>query len=623
MTELPSNDYISQINKNGSGINIPQIVGAIVDAEIDPVKNPVVARQEKVETAISGLAQLKNASELTKTNINNLKTASYYATTSSDAAQIAATVTNQGAVSQGQVKITNVSKLAQAMSFSVPAPGSTTTHYTTANAQIGSTYSLTIKVGGAYTNNPPGHDDVFTDAGDVVSTGLSLAATEGISSVAQKLDAIAGLSAKVVMVGPAQYKIAITGETGASNAFQIRTAFATGNGANRAFDVWDNAASGSAILRTFDQTAQDLLFKADGLAVARESNTVTDLIPGVSFEVKAAGGTGAEIKTSLSKENIQATVKGFVDELNAYKSDLRALSLTDRSGAGEHGDLFGDEYVKSRIRALANFMITPINGYGSVDPNKSGGVFSGLPDGDPTYLAQLGFKTETNGTITFDQRSFDSTFLAAPERFSALTEDRATISDPDFSVIWSHNSPMPPGVYALTQETTYGRDSILSDGSGDDRSIYFHDDASSAHGHHFLRRAPEGGVYKYTKNDTTGSERPGTTYGDLFPGFQLRTTNASVPNAHSMTLTLGKSFTTLFSEFHDDILNNTYEHRRQVENYADKAAALQERLAVIEARSVSLAQAYSKNFEAMESSVTGFNSTGNMLSSYVTQWNNR
>ena len=36
MTELPSNDYISQINQNGSGLNIPQIVGALVDANIEP-----------------------------------------------------------------------------------------------------------------------------------------------------------------------------------------------------------------------------------------------------------------------------------------------------------------------------------------------------------------------------------------------------------------------------------------------------------------------------------------------------------------------------------------------------------------------------------------------------------
>jgi len=33
-----SNDYVSMINKKGSGYNIPVIVDAIVNAEIDPIK---------------------------------------------------------------------------------------------------------------------------------------------------------------------------------------------------------------------------------------------------------------------------------------------------------------------------------------------------------------------------------------------------------------------------------------------------------------------------------------------------------------------------------------------------------------------------------------------------------
>ena len=73
MTELPSNDYISQINQNGSGLNIPQIVNAIVDAEITPVRAPVVKQQEQVEASISGLAELKASAELTNQNIANLK----------------------------------------------------------------------------------------------------------------------------------------------------------------------------------------------------------------------------------------------------------------------------------------------------------------------------------------------------------------------------------------------------------------------------------------------------------------------------------------------------------------------------------------------------------------------
>ena len=73
MTELPSNDYVSQINQNGSGLNIPQIVNAIVEAEITPVRAPVVKQQEQTAAAISGLSELKASAELTNTNIASLK----------------------------------------------------------------------------------------------------------------------------------------------------------------------------------------------------------------------------------------------------------------------------------------------------------------------------------------------------------------------------------------------------------------------------------------------------------------------------------------------------------------------------------------------------------------------
>jgi len=45
MSETISNDYISMINKQGSGYNIPVIVDAIVDAAIAPIKTLVTVKK--------------------------------------------------------------------------------------------------------------------------------------------------------------------------------------------------------------------------------------------------------------------------------------------------------------------------------------------------------------------------------------------------------------------------------------------------------------------------------------------------------------------------------------------------------------------------------------------------
>ena len=59
MSETISNDYVSMINKTGSGYNIPVIVDAIVAAEIVPVKEIFTAKKDKVDAAISGMASLE------------------------------------------------------------------------------------------------------------------------------------------------------------------------------------------------------------------------------------------------------------------------------------------------------------------------------------------------------------------------------------------------------------------------------------------------------------------------------------------------------------------------------------------------------------------------------------
>ena len=61
MSQSISNDYVSMINKRGSGYNIPEIVDAIVEAEIVPVKEIVTAQKEQVDASLSGMSILKSS----------------------------------------------------------------------------------------------------------------------------------------------------------------------------------------------------------------------------------------------------------------------------------------------------------------------------------------------------------------------------------------------------------------------------------------------------------------------------------------------------------------------------------------------------------------------------------
>ena len=608
MTELPTNDYISQINRNGSGLNIPQIVGALVDADIDPIKAPVEKNKEKVEAAISGLALLKKSSELTNANIEKLGSSSLYTTTSSNTTLIGATVTDSSLVKPGIPKITDITQLAIPMSFSVPAAGSTNyaNNFNSPNATLPTGYSLTIKLG-TFVNNGTGVADVFTaDTGSPTIPTLTLASGEDIQSVARKLNDIVGLSAKVVQVAGDsasndQYKIQITGEAGLNNGFEISTASTNGQTDARIFDVWNNT-NGTPALRTFDQYAQNLNFKLDGLTLTRESNTVSDAIPGVSLDIKSTDtGSGTDIKTEMSKTTVQETVQKFIDEINAYKADLTALTRQDKTGAGEHGELYGDHYVKSRLRALSNFMNAGLAGY----------------DTNTIHMASLGFKTQMDGTYTLDQRAFDNTFKERPEYFSALVEDKVETSRSDVSIVWSSDSKFKPH---YLQQMTVEDDYDAGTGDGSDNSMYFGASIAASHRLHIDRTTAVNGVYSYGIGGQTGQKQDGSDVDTT--GFFIRVpTTTTFANNAQFTFSLGRSFTNLFKNFHDEILNNEYEHRRQESNYEVKRENIEDRLTTIELRSNMLAQSYNKKFQAMEESVTGFNSTGNYLNNFITQWN--
>ena len=132
----------------------------------------------------------------------------------------------------------------------------------------------------------------------------------------------------------------------------------TGNNNYRIFDTWSDYRDVNS-LRAQDLSAQDIIFDLNGLEVKRETNIVTDVVPGASFEILKTSTVGAEIITGADKESLMLTVQSFIDELNAYRADLKALSRSDRTG-GDPGQLYGNPLRKVpvesslRIHAKAN-----------------------------------------------------------------------------------------------------------------------------------------------------------------------------------------------------------------------------------------------------------------------------
>ena len=401
MSQTISNDYVSMINKKGSGYNIPVIVDAIVDAAIIPMKNIVTAKKEQVEGAISGMASLKSSALLSQTSVNNLSGYDDYELASTDTTTISLKVNDRSKLNNVSHTITNVIT-AKPMVMLVSNWSSLTTDlYTQDYIDItvdGVAIDLTL-------DNVAGRMDINSDN-----------ATE----LTAKLNAISGLKAQMIKVNDNSYTMMVTSEPGSS--FTITAPIDSNRLNTSGTHVETNVTASSVASLTFD-----------GVAITRSSNAVTDLIDGVTVNLLSDKVAATTVSGSRSSTEIQKNVESLITELNAYKSDLNALGFIDEVG-NDDGQLANNSYLRSAKQKFINLMTAPITGYG--DRN--------------IYFVEFGIKTAKDGSYIFDKTTFDRTFSQAPEKFDALTQDKAYASDPNVFVYSTADSALPQGKYSFT-----------------------------------------------------------------------------------------------------------------------------------------------------------------------------
>jgi len=142
----------------------------------------------------------------------------------------------------------------------------------------------------------------------------------------------------------------------------------------------------------------------DGLTYRRDSNSIDDILDGVTMTIKNTTTSTEELKVEVDTESMKKLLQEMMDSYNGVISFLKAKSSVN-SDTGFRGELAGDttySFLKSTLRGIFG---------GSVDS---------VSAGNPENLSQIGIKAATDGTLSF---SDESTFEAA------LTTGSAQVSD--------------------------------------------------------------------------------------------------------------------------------------------------------------------------------------------------
>ena len=252
----------------------------------------------------------------------------------------------------------------------------------------------------------------FGTVGGSFSGGKTVTIQPG-ATLADMRDAInsanIGVSAAIVNDGSATpYRLTLSStQTGAANSMKIAVS-GEDYGDTALSDLLNYDPAGS---KNMSQTAaaQDAQLKVNGIAVTKTSNTVSDVVPGVTLTLKKTNtGSPTSLSVAYDTEAVTTAVKGFVDAYNKVDKSIKDISSYDAS-TKKAGTLYNDSAARS-IRGQMRGVVTSA---------LSGGT--GL-----TRLNQIGIEMQVDGKLKLNS---DKLKTAMTTQFDKLPALFATSSD--------------------------------------------------------------------------------------------------------------------------------------------------------------------------------------------------
>lgn len=354
----------------GSGLNVSQIVTALMDAE----KGPLNSINKSISTdnaQISAYGSISSQISSFQSAIAGVITPSTIkATTASSSSTGVLTVSNDGTALAGEYKITNVTLA----SPQVLTSNTSDTAYTSINSLIGTTGSITIS---GTTITPTS----YTVAGMVEA--INNANISGISATITNLGTSVAPDYQIRIVNSSD--TAVTIDLSAGNDF-------TG----LAFTSAD-AVAGSVTI--------------NGTTVSRSSNTIKDLIPGLTINLVGTGNS--TITVNQDSSSLSSKITEFVTAFNTLDKSLKDISSYDAT-AKKGAALYGDPAINSLRREIRSIITSTLGVNATTSYNR---------------LSQVGVNFKSDGTLSLDSTALNTAISANFNKVAKLFSGTGDSSD--------------------------------------------------------------------------------------------------------------------------------------------------------------------------------------------------
>ena len=277
---------------------------------------------------------------------------------------------------------------------------------------------------------------------------LTVSEDMSLGDIAELIDAeseTTGVSASVIKVAENEYRLILSGtETGQ----EISVSSVSGDDIGTALGLTD--AGGGFVDEL--QAAQSAIITLEGIEITRSTNTVDDVIDGVTFNLYQETGSDASISVEISSDltAIKEAVTGLVDAYNAYREwALTHQETSSGGGAADDATLFGDSTLRSANSAVAEALATII---------------------DNDSMALLGLSYNSSNYLEIDEDTLNDALLNDLDAVEDLLAFQMDASSSDIALL-NRNDNMPDSLI-LDIEVDAEGNIVGASVDGDDSLFY-------------------------------------------------------------------------------------------------------------------------------------------------------
>lgn len=419
----------------GSSVLTNDLVDQIINAEKELTEKRLDSKEELINAKITAYGEIQSKVDTMENAMSALSSPSTAGSTkasSSDESLITATASSVAEPGSYNVEVINTAK----------AHSLATQAYADFDQAVGagklviSFGEITYGVGDTF--------DAFSLNEESQGATIDISATDTLSAIREKINnEDIGVTANIINDGSGYRLVLSSDKEGVENAMRIEATdtagnLLTGGLADLAYNENQNTAS------NLEQTSkgENAEIRVNGLSITRDSNQVTEVIKGVTLNLKSADvGKQVNIEIEPDTDKLVEKINEFVDaynELKLFVDDLTEYDAEKKQG----GLLSGDATVRTMMQQIRSLLSEPV---------------AGLNGTKYKSLTELGVSSDQfdRYQLGFDQAKFNKAI--SEERDSVVSILAKSGSTTDSQIVYVNDSiKSKAGTYdvAITQLAT-------------------------------------------------------------------------------------------------------------------------------------------------------------------------